>query len=342
MSRRCALILCGGAGTRLWPLSTEERPKQFLPLIGERSLLQQTFDRLTATVDEDSIWIATIDRYVPLIREQLPSIPSEKILIEPLRRNTAPAIAVAHAVISEAAGEHRLGVFPSDHYIGDTKAFRSAVDEAFTFANHQEALVTLAIPPTRPDTGFGYLRLGEPISGRIRRVESFVEKPDLETARGYLESGQYAWNGGMFVWNSDAFDRSLQKHAPEIHVLAHEIAARPAELERLYERMPATSIDYALMEKAYNVVTLTEEYGWSDVGSWKAVADLAQSSSDGVIRVGSNSWIRRGTDRLIAVAGANDLFVVDTPEALLILHSDAGELMRDVSERAREIEKRNR
>lgn len=333
MSRRAALVLCGGAGTRLWPLSTEERPKQFIPLVSERSLFQETVERLREVTDPDSIWIATVERYVPLILEQVPGLRRERILIEPARRNTAPAIATAHAAICEEIGEHRLGVFPSDHHIGDTTAFTSAIAEAYEYADHHERLVTLAIPPTRPDTGFGYLELGEAIEGRVRTVRKFVEKPDLETARKYVESGNYAWNGGMFVWESDAFDRTLDKHAPEIHELAHDIAVARSQRTRLYESMPSTSIDYAVMEKADNVVTVAAEYGWSDVGSWAAVAELSPGDSK-TIRVGSNAWVSRGSDRIIAVAGADDLIVVDTPNALLILHRDAGERMREVAEAA--------
>lgn len=340
MTRRCALILCGGAGTRLWPLSTDERPKQFLPLLGERSLFQQTHARLADLVGPESIWIATVDRYVPLILEQVPSLERDRIIVEPARRNTAPAIAMAHALICENLGEHRLGVFPSDHHIGDPVAFGSAVDEAFDFVEVEEQLVTLAIPPTRPDTGFGYLELGETITGRIRRVNDFVEKPDTETATWYLQTGRYAWNGGMFIWESDTFDTALQRHAPEIHGLAHDIAVAPTELHRLYAAMPSDSIDYTLMEKADNVVTVAAEYGWSDVGSWNAVAELSQCSA-GVIRVGSNSWVRRDSDRTIAIAGADDLIVVDTPEALLILHKDAGGRMREIAERAARGEMKN-
>lgn len=333
MTRRCALILCGGAGTRLWPLSSEECPKQFLPLVGDRSLFQQTFDRLQPLVEPDSIWIATVERYVPLILEQVPSLDRNRILVEPMRRNTAPAIATAHAVISEEVGEHRLGIFPSDHFIADTVTFGSALEEAFKFVDVQEELVTLAIPPTRAETGFGYLEMGDRLSGRIRRVNSFVEKPDAETAQAYLESGRYAWNGGMFVWESDTFDTALQKHAPAIHALAHDISVAPTELERLYAQMPSDSIDYALMEKAENVVTVAAEYGWSDVGSWTAIADLTESAEE-TIRIGSNSWVRRGSNRTIAIAGANDLIIVDTPDALLILHRDAADKMREVAEQA--------
>ncbi|MDX1583159.1 MAG: sugar phosphate nucleotidyltransferase, partial [Thermoanaerobaculia bacterium] len=331
----CALILSGGAGTRLWPLSTEERPKQFLPLIDEQSLFQKTYERLSGVVDPGSIWVATVETYVPLIQEQVPSITRDRILVEPARRNTAPAIATAHSLISDSVGEHRLGVFPSDHHIADTLAFHSAVDEAYEFADVEEVLLTLAIPPTRPETGYGYLRLGEEISGRVRRVASFVEKPDLETAKRYVESGDFAWNGGMFIWESDAFDRSLQKFAPEIHSIAHDIAVAPSELRTLYEQMPAISIDYALMEKADNVVTVAAEYGWSDVGSWAAVAELTGASAGGVIQVSSNAWVRRDSERLIAVAGAEDLIIVDTPDALLVLNRDGGaEMMREVVRRA--------
>jgi mannose-1-phosphate guanylyltransferase len=336
-SQRCALILSGGAGTRLWPLSTEERPKQFIPLFENRSLLQQTWDRLSRLVDPSSIWIATVERYVEQTLEQIPQLDRARILTEPARRNTAPAIAAAHAGIAREIGSHLLGVFPSDHYIGDGEAFAAAVDTAFTHAAGSEDLVTVAITPTEPNTGYGYLELGESLGGAVRRVRQFVEKPDAETAREYVESGSFAWNGGMFLWNSATFDRALETTAPEIHRLASRMASARDDGERrsLYEEMPSISIDYAVMERWPAIASVAGELDWSDVGSWAAVARFVPSSEEGVLQIGGNAWVHRRSTRDIAVVGIRDLLIIDTPEALLILDPNASGDMRKVADHFR-------
>jgi mannose-1-phosphate guanylyltransferase len=332
-SQRCALILSGGAGTRLWPLSTEERPKQFIPLFGNRSLLQQTWERLSRLVGPGSIWVATVERYVEQTLAQIPELDRARILTEPARRNTAPAIAAAHAAIGREIGNHLLGVFPSDHYIGDGEAFAAAVDTAFGHAAGSGDLVTVAITPDEPNTGYGYLELGELLGGAVRRVQRFVEKPDAATAREYVESERFAWNGGMFVWNNETFARALETTAPEIHRLAAAMASTRDETERrsLYEEMPSISIDYAVMERWPSIASVAGDFDWSDVGSWAAVARFVPSSTEGVLQIGGDTWVHRRSARDIAVVGTGDLLIIDTPEALLILDPRSSGDMRDVA-----------
>lgn len=261
MSQRAAVILAGGAGTRLRPLSSDENPKQFLKLFDGRSLLQLTFDRLTRLLPASSIFVSTNEQYAPKCLEHLPQLPPENVLAEPARRNTAPAIALCTFAIEERVGPSTVSFLASDHYIADVDEFVRVLARAYEFAESSDYLVTIGIHPDEPNTGFGYLEVGEPIAEDVRRVRAFTEKPDLERAKQFLASGNYTWNASMFVWRSDVFRRELTAAAPEI--------ARVTTAN--YESMPSISIDYALMEKAPRVATLRGEFGWSDVGTFEAL-----------------------------------------------------------------------
>jgi mannose-1-phosphate guanylyltransferase len=254
--KRAAVILAGGAGTRLYPLSSEENPKQFLKLFEGKSLLQKTFDRLRRIADP--IFVSTNERYRDKCREQVPGV---DILTEPARRNTAPPIALCTFAIEERLGECCVAFLPSDHYIGDEARFAQALDRAYGHVESHDDLATIGIEPTEPNTGFGYLELGEEIAPGVVRLRRFTEKPSIERAREFLRAGNYAWNAGMFVWRTSVFRRELERVAPEI------ARVTPAN----YETMPSISIDYALMEKAGNVVTVRGDFDWSDVGSFEAL-----------------------------------------------------------------------
>jgi mannose-1-phosphate guanylyltransferase len=258
---RAAVILAGGAGTRLRPLSSDENPKQFLKLFEGESLLQKTWSRVARILPAEAIFVSTNTQYADKCREHLPAMPRENVLAEPARRNTAPAIALCTFAIEQRLGPCTVSFLASDHYIGNEDEFVRVLDRAYAFAETHDELMTVGIEPDEPNTGYGYLRVGEPLEDEVLRVEAFTEKPDLAHAEEFLRSRRYIWNASMFVWRTDVFRRELTAAAPEIATVTFEN----------YETMPSISIDYALMEKSPHVATIRGDFDWSDVGSFEAL-----------------------------------------------------------------------
>jgi len=259
--KRAGVILAGGTGTRLRPLSSDENPKQFLKLFDGRSLLQLTWSRVARILPDDAIFVSTNVQYAEKSREHLPRLPHDNVLAEPARRNTAPAIALCTFLIEQRLGSCTVAFLASDHYIGNETEFVRVLERAYAFAEANDFLMTIGIEPTEPNTGYGYLELGETLEDEVQRVRSFKEKPDLARAEEFLRAGNYAWNASMFVWRTDVFRCTLEAAAPEI--------ARVTEEN--YDSMPSISIDYALMEKAPRVATVRGDFEWSDVGSFEAL-----------------------------------------------------------------------
>lgn len=323
MSARAAILMAGGAGTRLWPLSTAENPKQFLPLFEGRSLLQMAFERMREILPGEAIFISTGEQYREKVANQLPELEGERILVEPSRRNTAPAIAVCSAEVARIlGGDPVIGIFPSDHHIADPRRFLEVVERAYRFAAREPYLMTIGIDPDHPNTGFGYLEVGREIEPGVVRVEHFIEKPSKERAEELVRSGKFVWNGGMFVWRQSVFAKALGNTAPALAELTREYGEASGDVRReVYERMPSISIDFAVMEKAPDVATARGEFGWSDVGSWSAVARIAgEGRTDGVTRVDAgNVLVESEGSRPIVILGVSGIALVDAPEGLLVI-----------------------
>jgi mannose-1-phosphate guanylyltransferase/mannose-6-phosphate isomerase len=336
------VILSGGSGTRLWPLSRAAHPKQFLALDGEHSMLQATWLRLAGLDTLGAPLVVTNEAHRFMVAEQMRQVGCEPaaIVLEPVGRNTAPAIAAA-AMQARASGDDPvLLVLPSDHVVGDARAFRAAVDEAMAKAA-DGALITFGIVPDAPETGYGYIKLGA--GEGVRRVEEFVEKPDPATASRYLASGDYAWNSGMFLMRASRYLDELGKYRPDILKAcqkAFDAASRDVDFLRLdqaaFEACPADSIDYAVMEKTDAAWVLPIDVGWNDVGSWAALWQVAEHDDDGnachgdVLALGCRDSFGWSDRRLVAMIGLEDMVVVDTDDAVLVARKDQVQRVREV------------
>lgn len=274
------VIMAGGVGSRLWPISTPENPKQFIDVMGVgKSLIQMTVDRFLPSAPIENFWVVTSTEYSDKVREQLPDIPREHILLEPVARNTAPCIAYACRKIATHHPEANVVVTPADALVKETARFTSVIDKALAFTAHSSAIVTVGIVPTRPDTGYGYINAPGYRHGCMVKVAQFKEKPDLETAKKYLASGDYVWNAGIFVWNVSTINSELRSHAPQIMSVMDSLAPyfftsdEQGALEKLFPTCDKISIDYAVMEKSDNIYMIAEELGWSDLGSWLSLRE---------------------------------------------------------------------
>lgn len=346
-----AVILAGGSGTRFWPLSRPERPKQLVRLFGERVMIGQTVERLASICGVERVLVVCGASLLEATREALPELPAQNFIVEPAARNTAPAIALAAAHARHRFGDEVIGVFPSDHFIGDVEAFAATVAQAVAHAE-RGGIVTLGITPSRPETGYGYIRRGEVLEqGGAWRVDAFVEKPDRATALEYLASGGYDWNAGMFFFRPTALFGELARQLPDTHAAIGEIEAALGtgaldEVTRAaFARVDATSIDFGVMEGARDVKVVPASFAWSDVGHWAALPEVRAPDEDGNVvearaildEVRDSILLSTDPDCVIAASGVEGLVIVATPDAVLVVPRERAQRVRELATRWREL-----
>ena len=328
------VIMAGGIGSRFWPMSTPEYPKQFIDVMGVgKSLIQLTVERFKGICPKENFWVVTSEKYVDIVKEQLPQIPAQHILAEPEARNTAPCIAYACWKIRKEFPQANIVVTPSDALVIDTAEFARCIAVALEKTADSQAIVTLGMMPTRPETGYGYIAAqGEADAKGICKVEAFKEKPDVETAKGYLAAGNYFWNAGIFVWNADTITNAIRRYAPQIAGVMDEL--EPAlftdkeaeELKRLFPTCEKISIDYAVMEKAEDIFVLPAEFGWSDLGSWGSLRTLLPQDEAGNAKVGGrvdmyncrNCVVHTAEEKRVVLEGLDGYIVAEKNGQLLV------------------------
>ena len=327
-------IMAGGVGSRFWPSSRESMPKQFLDILGVgKSLIRMTFERFSRLVPTENILIVTNKQYKDLVKQHLPELPTNNILTEPSRNNTAPCVAYTALRLEAMNPDATFVIAPSDHVILKEEAFLDKIKVALNFAAQEEAIVTLGIEPTRPDTGYGYIHAPDaPKENGMRRVSSFKEKPDLTTAEQYVGNGSYYWNAGIFVWSVSSILKSYRQNAKEIHDILCEdkskynTAAEQDYIDKVYPDTPSISVDYAILEKADNVHTLPADIGWSDLGTWTALHAYLPKDKDHSVCIGDNTQlidspdciVKSDAQKLVVIKGLKDYIVIDEKDVLLI------------------------
>lgn len=341
--KKTALIMAGGKGERFWPRSRVNLPKQFLSLTDDgKTMIQLTVERISPLVDIKDVYIATNENYRELVKQQLPNLPEENILCEPIGRNTAPCIGLGAVHVAKKDEDAIMIVLPSDHLIKSNDIFKETFANACDIAEQGPNLVTVGITPNYPETGYGYIKYTKDNKlGESYAVEKFVEKPDLETAKEYLEDGTYLWNSGMFVWKTstilDCFKEFMSSTYEGLLKIKDSIGTEEYQkvLETEFPNLESQSVDYGIMEKASNIYTLAGNFGWDDVGSWLAVGRIKENDSQGnvvngnVVTVNTKDCVIEGSDKLIATVGLRDIIVVDTKDAILIsTKENAGEIKK--------------
>ena len=347
-----AILMAGGVGSRFWPVSTTEFPKQFHDMLGSgETLIQKTFSRLAKLIPAENILILTNERYNDLVLEQLPMVKPEQVLLEPAMRNTAPCILYASLKIQKQNPDAVMVVAPSDHWIEDETAFVDNLQQCFDFCQKENALMTLGIQPTYPNTGFGYIEFDKTDENSIKKVNQFREKPDYETAKSFLKQGNFLWNGGIFIWSAKSITAAFEKFQPQMNTLFQQgIESYNTENEKQfindnYASAENISIDYAVMEKATNVYVLPATFDWNDLGTWGQLHEkLAKDeNNNGVINAkvvmenASNNIIRTDASKLIVVDGLHDYIIVDKEGVLLIYPKSKEQEIKRITALANEL-----
>ncbi len=341
--------MAGGIGARFWPMSRTSHPKQFIDILGTgRTLLQQTFDRFMNICPKENVYIVTNEMYKEMILEQLPEITSNQVLCEPMRRNTAPAIAYAAYKIREENPNANLVVAPSDHIILKEEVFTDVILSAINAATQNDWLLTLGITPSRPDTGYGYIQFEEskPFEedGRIKKVKTFTEKPNLELAKTFLASGDFLWNSGIFIWSLNSILKAFEEHLPEVGSLftkgsgKYNTSEEETFINEIFPVCKNISIDFGVMEKAKNVHVLASDFGWSDLGTWGSLYDIRAKDDSNNAVVGDNVMtfdtknciVNMPKEKLVVLQGLDDYIVVDNDDILLVCRKTDEQNIRDI------------
>lgn len=350
------VLMAGGSGTRFWPRSRSSHPKQLLNIIGERSMLQMTYERVRELTDDDKILVITSAELENQVQDDLPNLPPENIIAEPFGRNTAPCIGLAAVVIQKRSSSNEvMMVLPADHLIQDDAKFRNTLKSAADYTTENNCLITMGIKPAYPETGYGYIQKGEEISkqaGRsIYKVKTFAEKPNRETADRFIQSGDFLWNSGMFIWSVDTIMKEFNEYQPDLtdglHAIREVVDSPDMDnmIYDVYSKIKSVSIDYGIMESAKNVCVIEANFTWNDIGSWEAVYNISDKDKKGnaiysrehFLFGAKNNYIY-SSKKLVAAIDVEDLVVVETDDALLICKKDQSQKVKDVVDMLRRKE----
>lgn len=347
-----AILMAGGVGSRFWPVSTTDFPKQFHDMLGAGStLIQKTFSRLSKLIPTENILILTNERYNDLVLQQLPMVKQDQVLLEPAMRNTAPCILYASLKIQKLNPNAVMVVAPSDHWIEDEDEFARNLQQSFDFCQSNDALMTLGIQPTFPNTGFGYIEFDKSDENSIKKVNQFREKPDYETAKSFLDQGNFLWNGGIFIWSAKSITAAFEKFQPQMNNLFHEGVANYNTttekdfIDNNYANAENISIDYAVMEKADNVYVLPATFDWNDLGTWGSLHEKLKKDDQNNVVVNAtvimenatNNIVRSDAKKLIIVDGINDYIIVDKEDVLLIYPKSKEQDIKRITKMASEL-----
>lgn len=352
-----AVIMAGGSGTRFWPKSTKALPKQFLNLFGEGTMIQNTAKRIEALIPQERIMVVTNEDYVPIVQEQLPKVPAQNIVGEPVAKNTAPCVAIAAELLFKKDPNAVMVVLPADHHITEPNRFLEILETAVEKAQQGTNLVTIGINPSRPETGFGYIHADttkkELLANHpVHPVKAFTEKPDLPKAEEFVESGEYFWNSGMFVWRADTVLSEFEKHLPDMFSELRHCSAEfytnthNAAVKDFYHASESISIDYGIMERSESVFVVPGEFGWNDVGSWTAVFDLAEKNNLGnsvqtlnaTFAASENNLVVSSSEKMISLVGVDNLAVVETDDAILVCNLNSAQGVKQIVEQLKSID----
>jgi len=338
-----AVIMAGGVGSRFWPRSKERKPKQLIRIVGDNSMIQDTVKRLEGLVECGNIFVITNKIQKIRVKEQLPHIPEENIIDEPFGKNTAACIGLASVIIKNKSKDSVIITLPSDHLIQDDEEFRNCLASAANFAYKSKGLVTIGITPTRPETGYGYIQFDEKSTeNNIYKVLTFAEKPNLSTARQFIESGDFLWNSGIFIWHIDAIIGEIKKYLPDLYEglerIEEKLGTHDYEklLIQVYGQLKSISIDYGVMEKSEKVYLTKADFYWNDVGNWEAVYEISEKNEDGNAIFGDvytektfGSYLF-SPNKFTAVVGLENVIIIDTKEALLVCHRNNAQDVREI------------